>query len=130
MSFKEDIQALLETKSIEELKSKAWTKYGDFLFGSDINSSNELSEFQIIFLNLLSEKYLRTIVPLIINQVKSEFDEWYDEPNNHGKISINSIDIRSVASGEWQIMFEDDNMDLIVHMYMKEWELDYTARTG
>lgn len=130
MNFKEDIQALLGAQSIQDLKSKAWAKYGDYLFGSDINSANELSEFQIGFLNLLSDKYLRTIVPLITNHVKSEFDEWYDEPNSYGKIAINSIDIQSIESGEWQIMFEDDNMDLIVHLYMKEWEFDYTAKTG
>jgi hypothetical protein len=130
MNFNEDIRLLLEDKNIDELRAKAWQKYGDFLFGSDINSAKDLTDFQIGFLNLLSDKYLRTIVPLITNNVKSEFDEWYEDRNSYGKIAINSIDIQSVESGKWQIMFEDDNMDLIVHLYMRQWEFDYTARTG
>jgi len=130
MNFKEEIQSIVNRNNTEELRTKVWAKYGEFLFGSDIEDRNELSEYQVGFLSLLSEKYIKLIVPLITDKVKPEFDEWYEEANSYSKISINSIDVQSIDDGEWQIMFEDDNMDLIVHLYMKEWEFDYTARTG
>ena len=43
---------------------------------------------------------------------------------------MQSLDIKDLDKEGWQIMFEDDNMDLIVHLYMKGWALDHTARTG
>ena len=35
-----------------------------------------------------------------------------------------------MKNGNWQIIFEDYYFDLIGHLYTKDWEFDYTVRTG
>ena len=130
MTFLEEIQRRSESHSIESIRQVVWENYGDLLFGSDINSNQEMSNFQAAFLHLMDEKWTGLLVPLIQNEVKEEFDGWYEEEGSYKKISLQSIDIKELENGIWQIMFEDDNLDLIVHLYMKNWEFDYTARTG
>ena len=65
MKFKEEIQLFINNESVDKLRVKAWDQYGYFLFGSDINSAIELNDLQVGFLNLLSDKYIKIIVPLI-----------------------------------------------------------------
>lgn len=130
MNFKEEIQRRSESDSIKSIRQSTWENYGEFLFISDINSINELDDFQAAFLHLMDEKWTELIAPLIKNNVKPEFDSWYEEEGSYQKISMQSIGIKQLEIGNWQIMFEDNNVDLIVHLYMKQWEFDYTARTG
>lgn len=130
MSFVEEIERRSESDSIESIRQVTWEKYGDLLFGSAVNSFQEFTDFQAAFLSLMDTKWTALLVPLINNHVKEEFDNWYEEEGSYHEINMQSIDLRELKSGAWQIMFEDDNMDLIVHLYMKEWQFDYTARTG
>ena len=130
MNFKDEINKILEDYKTEEIRPEVWDKYGKSLFGSDVKFAFQLRAYQVAFLKLLNIKYEEIIEPLIISKVKSEFDDWYEEPDSYKTIFINSIDVKSIDNGEWQIMYEDENIDLIVHLYMKEWEFDYTARTS
>jgi len=130
MTFVEEIQSRSESDSIDSIRQITWENYGDLLFGSDINSKQEMSDFQAAFLHLMDEKWTEIFVPLIQKEIKEEFESWYEEEGLYKKISLQSIDIKDLKNGNWQIMFEDDNMDLIVHLYMKEWKFAYTARTG
>ena len=130
MTFLEEIQRRSESDSIEGIRQDVWENYGDLMFGSDVNTIEEMTNFQAAFLHLMDQKWAEMLYPLIQNNVKAEFDSWYEEEDSYEKISMQSIDLSQLESGTWQLMFEDDNMDLIVHLYMKQWEFDYTARTG
>ena len=130
MNFKDEINKILVDYKTEEIRPEVWYKYGKSLFGSDVKFAFQLRAYQVAFLKLLNIKYEEIIEPLIISKVKPEFDDWYEEPDSYKTIFINSIDVKSIENGEWQIMYEDENIDLIVHLYMKEWEFDYTARTS
>ena len=130
MTFIEQIQRRSESESINSIKEEIWENYGDLMFGTDVNTIQEMTNFQTAFLHLMDEKWTEMVYPLIQNNVKAEFDSWYEEEGSYQKFNMQSIDLKELESGTWQIMFEDDNMDLIVHLYMKEWEFDYTARTG
>jgi len=130
MTFIEEIHRRSQSESIESIRQNVWVNYGEFMFGSDINSIQEMTNLHAAFLHLMDEKWTDIIVPLIQNNVKEEFDIWYEEEGSYQKINLQSIDLKQLENGNWQIMFEDDNIDLIVHLYMKQWEFDYTARTG
>jgi hypothetical protein len=131
MSFAEEINDKSSSESIALIKRAVWEKYGELLFASEINSIQELTDVQAGFLQLMDEKWTELILPLIQEQVKPEFDDWYEEEeNSYEEINLQSIDITEIDKGSWQIMFEDEHIDLIVHLYMKEWEFDYVARTG
>jgi len=130
MTFIEEIERRSHSESIESIRQEVWKNYSDLMFGSDVNTIEEMTNFQASFLHLMDEKWTEIFYPLIQNNVKSEFDSWYEEEGSYEKINMQSIDLNQLKSGTWQLMFEDDNMDLIVHLYMKEWNFDYTTRTG
>ncbi|MBK8055966.1 MAG: hypothetical protein IPK35_22530 [Saprospiraceae bacterium] len=130
MSFVEEIKGRSNSDSLDSIMQTVWENYGEFLFGSNINSIQELTDFQAGFLHLMDEKWTELIPVLIEDQVKPEFDNWYEEENSYEQINLQSIDISNIEDGSWQLMFEDDNVDLIVHLYMKEWEFQNVARTG
>ena len=130
MTFEEEIKARSLSEDMARIKRDVWSSYGDFLFGSDIASIHELTDFQAAFLDLMDEKWNEVLHPLISKNVTEEFDSWYEEGGSYEKIMMQSLDIKDLDKEGWQIMFEDDNMDLIVHLYMKGWALDHTARTG
>lgn len=100
------------------------------MFGTYVNLKEEMTDFQAAFLHLMDEKWAEILYPLIQKNVREEFDGWYEEEGSYQEISMQSIDLKNLKQGSWQIMFEDDNMELIVHLYMKEWNFDHTARTG
>lgn len=130
MTFIEEIQRISESDSIAPIRLNVWDFHGDFMFGSDIDSIQEMSNLQAAFLHLMDEKWLDLMIPLIQNEVKTEFDNWHEEEGSYKEIIQQSIDLTNLEDGKWQILFEDDNMDLIVHLHMKEWEFDHTTRTG
>jgi len=130
MTFLEEIERRSESESIEGIRHDVWENYGELMFGSDVNTIQEMTNFQAGFLHLMDQKWTETFYPIIQKNVKAEFDSWYEEEGSYEKINMQSIDLKQLESGTSQLMFEDDNMDLIVHLYMKEWKFDYTARTG
>ncbi len=130
MSFTSEIKTRSKSNTIKALSISIWQKYGDYLFGSDINSLKELTISQTAFLSIMDEKWKDLILPLVNVNVKAEFDDWYEEGGSYSQIRLQSIDLSQLESGNWQLMFEDENEDLIVHLYMEEWRFDYTARTG
>ncbi|MGH1433026.1 MAG: hypothetical protein ACRBG0_01055 [Lewinella sp.] len=130
MNFIQEIRKRYASDAIESIRQTTWKNYGNLLFGSRINSFQEFTDFQASFLSLMDEKWVELIYPLIQNNVKAEFDDWYEEGGSYKEIRLQAIDLRELESGMWQLLFEDDNVDVIVHLYMKEWEFDYTVRTG
>lgn len=130
MKFKKEIEIKLQEIDIQESRINAWENWSEYLFSSKIKKINELTAYQVGFLEVLSQKFDEIIIPLINTKVREELDNWYEKPNAYNEISINAIDIRDIENEEWQIMFEDDNIDPVVHLYMKGWEFDYTALTG
>lgn len=131
MVFLEQITDCIKSIQDETSKNYLWEKYKDLLlYGSEIQTLNQLTDFQFGFLSLLEKNWDALIVPSINKNVIEEFDSWYEEEGSYNEILVHSFDLRNLEQGDWEITFEDDNEDLIVHMYMKGWDCDYTARTG
>jgi len=128
--FLDQINQRLNSIELDSTRSDVWAKYGDLLFGSRIKSKEELTEFQVAFLSLLSDNWNALIVPTINKNVIEEFDSWYEEEGSYNEIRVHSFNLKNLEQGDWEVTFEDDNIDLVVHMYMKGWDLDHTARTG
>jgi len=128
MNFNRSITERIQ--SVDKLKLNIWVRWSEFLFGSNIEKVEQLSDYQIAFLSILNEVYNDIIQPIILNQVTEEFNSWYEGSDSYDKIMLHSIDISKIETGEWQLTFEDDNIDPIVHLYLNEWNFDYTALTG
>ena len=61
MNFIDEIQHLSESGSIRAIHDIIWEKFGEYLFGSNIESKGELSNFQIAFLQLLNERWQQVV---------------------------------------------------------------------
>jgi len=89
-----------------------------------------ISPYQAAFLKLFDEKWESVIFPLVEDKVIKEFKEFYDDGRKYQEIILQGISIPEKGSIEWEINFEDESVDPLVHVYMKGWEFDYTALTG
>lgn len=82
------------------------------------------------FLSLLREKMKGDFLSKMHQSVKAEFAEWYDEDSFDEEISLQSFDLDDLDQGQWQLMFEDDSEDPLVHVYFDGWKIDYLVVTG
>lgn len=89
-----------------------------------------INPYQAAFLKLFDEKWESEIYPMIEEKVINEFKDFYDDGRIHQEIILQGLSIPEKDSVEWEINFEDETVDSLVHVYMKCWEFDYTALTG
>lgn len=130
MTFIEEVFTYFISHERSEMQALVWSKWGECLKVSGFETVEHLSDFQLGFLSMLSEKYEKVIQPLVIQYVKPEFEEWYEEVVEPEVIIINAFNLHDLKNGIWEIAYEDDQEDLIVHLIMKNWEFEYTTRTG
>lgn len=121
MSFISTIEQAIRQHPLPQLKQEVWARWGDYLFASDIEKPDQLTDFQVGFLMLLSQKYETLISPLIEDRVKETLDNFYEDLDTYQEIMLHGISMTDLTSGQWSITFEDDNRDVIVGFDMKEW---------
>ena len=66
MTFLEEIQRRSESQSIEGIRQDVWENYGDLMFGSDVNTIQEMTNFQAGFLHLMDQKWTETFYPCLL----------------------------------------------------------------
>ncbi len=130
MTFLEEVFTRSLSHDRSEMQLHIWSKWGECLKVSGFETVEHLSDIQLAFLSMLSEKYEMLIQPLVTQYVKPEFEDWYEEEVEPEVIIINAFNLNDLKNGTWEIAYEDDQEDLIVHLIMKNWEFDYTSRTG
>jgi hypothetical protein len=112
------------------LRKTLFEKWGQYLFVNDIEKEEQLTTHQVAFLKLIDERLVSQIFPQTYQAVKKKFEDFYDEEQPGIKIILHGIELPLENSSEWQLTFEDETIDPIIHVYMTEWELNYTALTS
>lgn len=110
------------------MKSQAaYSHWKEYLFIDEIEKFEELTATQEEFLVTLSLKYQGAWKEEILKKVSQEFFEFYEEEQQAEGIKIQALDLEGLESGTWQMMFEDEEEDHLVHVYFKDWEIDYVV---
>lgn len=126
----------LPTREPEEVlgetphQQEAFQQWKDYLFLNDISQLKELSSTQKEFLVSLSQRYDGAWKEDVLTKVAQEFFEFYEEKERAEGIKIQALDLDGLEIGNWQMLFEDNTEDPLVHVYFKGWEIDYLTITG
>ena len=70
------------------------------------------------------------IYPQVKDKVIDELKAHYADGRTHQEVILQGLCIPGKDSDEWEINFEDETVEPLVHVYMKGWKFDYTALTG
>lgn len=105
-----EIQAHLKT-----FRENVWYSWGRYLFISNIRNPKELSDEELSFLVLLDEKYKSSLESKVLELVKENLDEWYVEYGSYKAFWLHSINLSKLQEGIWELVFEDNNIDVVVH---------------
>lgn len=108
---------------------EAYEQWKNFLFLNEINSFDQLNLTQKEFLKSLSQKYNGKWEAEILLKVKEEFLEFYEGEQTFG-IKIQALDLDGLDTKNWQMLFEDESEDPLVHVYFNNWNIDFLAMTG
>jgi hypothetical protein len=117
-------------ENLHTLRKELFKKWGQYLFVNNIEHEEQLTTYQVAFLKLLDECMASQILPQIHPLIKKVFEDFYEEEQNDIKIILNAIRMPEENLSEWELMFEDETIDPIVHAYMDGWKLNYTALTS
>ena len=131
-SFSDEIKSTLHKISakLDAHRAEVWASWGPHMFGSRINAPHELTAEEVAFLVLLEDKYTNELGEKIFPLVKESLDEWYQgSGQTYRQIRLLCIDIRKLSENKWELVYEDDNIDVVVHTFFSGWEVDYLART-
>jgi hypothetical protein len=128
MDFNTELeQRLTEVKqNISTFRKKAFGKWGKYLH--EVGTASELTNMQIAFLTLLSDKFKEDIYPTIYQEVYNAFDYYYEDETRKINVKVQGLDIQDIESSEWSIYFEDDEEDYLVIVHFYEWKYtDFTT---
>jgi len=127
MSFEEEIIEL--SKQIENggqaITTAMINKYKEQLY-----RYTRINYRQAAFLKLLNDKWEGNLWPKLKNNVELEYSNYFDDGHILRGVTLQGIEIPKEGTEQWELNFEEESEDPLVHVYMKGWDFDYTALTG
>lgn len=105
-----------------------WTSYLEIT--NENVAARGLDELQRKFFYLLEQKMEHGLSKEVEDAVLNELKDWYDTDSLEDPIRLQAVDLDDIHKGIWQLLYEDDSEDPLVHVYFKGWEIDYLAVTG
>jgi hypothetical protein len=105
-------------------------EWGQYLHTSEMDHAIQLTDTEIAFLSLFSEKYQSEIYPTIQKKVYDCFFYYYVEETQEINIALQGINVQDVDSGDWQIHFEDDTRNPLVIVDFKKWKFSDITLVG
>jgi hypothetical protein len=122
MDFSTELnQRLIEVKqNVSIFRKNVFKKWGSYLH--EVSDASELTDIQIAFLTLLSEKFEKDIYPNISQDVYGFFSDYYEDKTRKINVKVQGLDLQDIESGKWSIFFEDDEEDYLVIVYFHEWK--------
>lgn len=125
MDFHEELAQRLSDigPEMRYARTLAFQDWGQYLFASGIDRAEQLTDAQVAFLTLFSEKYQTGLCPDLHTKVHQYFLGYYEETGvpEDLEIVLQGLNIRNVDSGAWAIHFEDNTVDPLVIADFNEW---------
>lgn len=120
----------LKTLTVNQLGETARERWKEYLLFEESDKETSVISLQGKFFLLLEQKLQDGLQEQVERLVNEEFENWYDDEPFDSPVQLQSVDLDGLESGVWQLLYEDDSEEPIVHVYFKGWEIDYLAVTG
>lgn len=126
--IKERIADLKERNELTQKKTQFKKAYSKALVDPDWSGIENLDDFQTAFLDLLNQRY-PSIFKDIQEPLEPRFYEMYQDSDDEAEknykpkdeLIMHSIQVPSVESDEWQLMYEMNSDDTIFHAEFDGW---------
>ena len=118
----------MNSDELTEKKTQFQKVYSKALVDPDWNNVTNVDDFQSAFLDLLNERYPE-IFKTIQEPLEQRFYEMYRNSEDENERSykpkdeliMHRIQVPSISSNEWQLMYEMNSDDTIFHVEFEGW---------